>query len=378
MTLLTKVRESKLFKAIADISVVHWVITVVPGLVSGIEAAMHGTPLETIILYFLAVSALMLVLLHFGGLAWAKYSPTVRELTAGQPRNLWRLIVPLGALFIVLGANWLIRRKVATAPTLANLTTSTTQPRQQVATTNNDSTAAVLVSTPQSQATVVPLVRKQTEKRTISPPRATPRVSSPVGKLGFSIGQDSTLILHDSQIGGYAKGVEGGDHSQIDLEHSQIQASGDALPPMPSPTPSTFIPRTHHILSGITIKMPKADLPLTPIPSGAFRAEIPIEQQRAIIAELANQWKKEDAPRSVGKQALRWINEQLIAQRRDFLVEIPTNCPQDTSGLVPFYVAPNMSTDLNGVTTDGFEIGIGAGAGSHINATNVRVVDNCD
>lgn len=142
MTLISEVRESKLFKLIADISVVHWLITVIPGLVAGMEAATHGKPLETVILYFVGVSALVLVALHYGGLVWAKYWPRLKSVVKPPPLTLWRLIVPLGALLVVLSASWMIRRK-STAVHTSNATT--VRQTQDAVTADNSASQSVTV-----------------------------------------------------------------------------------------------------------------------------------------------------------------------------------------------------------------------------------------
>jgi hypothetical protein len=136
VSVLSEFRESRLFKAIADISVVHWLVTIVPGLVSGTAAAMHGRPLETVILYFVGLSALMLVVLQFGGLAWAKYWPKINQNAAdASPYKLWGLIIPGMALIVMLGVGWLAKPKPSATSTGATVATnngaSAPQPSQQ-------------------------------------------------------------------------------------------------------------------------------------------------------------------------------------------------------------------------------------------------------
>lgn len=62
---LSAIRESKVFKAIADISVVHWCWSVVPGIGVGIGAAMRGSPLYLIVLVGLFATALTVVIIHY-------------------------------------------------------------------------------------------------------------------------------------------------------------------------------------------------------------------------------------------------------------------------------------------------------------------------
>jgi hypothetical protein len=109
---LSEFRESKFFKNIGDISVVHWCITVVPGLASGAAATMHGRPLETVILYFVGACALMFVLLHYGTLAWAKYWPKItQKATDEAPRKHWRLTIPILALVVMVAFGWFAKPK---------------------------------------------------------------------------------------------------------------------------------------------------------------------------------------------------------------------------------------------------------------------------
>lgn len=118
---LSEFRESKFFKAVADISVVHWFFTVGPGLASGVAAAMHGKPLETVILYFVGVCALMLIVLHVGTLVLAKYWPKIIQNEANEaPRKSWRLAVPALALAIMLGFGWLVKSKPDTSVATSN------------------------------------------------------------------------------------------------------------------------------------------------------------------------------------------------------------------------------------------------------------------
>src|SRR5260370_40898486 len=55
----------------------------------------------------------MLVVLHYGALAWAKYFPKMRQGVANQPANrLWRLVIPAVALAIILGVGYLVKSKL--------------------------------------------------------------------------------------------------------------------------------------------------------------------------------------------------------------------------------------------------------------------------
>lgn len=101
MSVIAEIRDSKFFKLIADISVIHWLITGTLGIVTALEAAVHDKPLETVILYFVGVCALALCALHYGARAlerWEPHKATVRRI----PGSVKRLIVPIAALVMVL------------------------------------------------------------------------------------------------------------------------------------------------------------------------------------------------------------------------------------------------------------------------------------
>lgn len=106
MSVIAAIRDSKPFKAVADISVVHWIFTSVLGSASGIEAAVHGKPLETVLLYGVGVSALTLAALHYGALFWTKHFST--GIQVRSPGSLKRLIIPVLAAVVIL-AVWFLR-----------------------------------------------------------------------------------------------------------------------------------------------------------------------------------------------------------------------------------------------------------------------------
>jgi hypothetical protein len=118
---IAEVRESRLFKAIADFSVVHWLFTITPGLIAGVEARVHGKPPEIVILYFVGLCALMLVVLHYGGLAWTKYvSPKVS--LDRVPGNIKRVFIPVVAFVVLLV--WSLGFKPKTQPSIGAVTSA--------------------------------------------------------------------------------------------------------------------------------------------------------------------------------------------------------------------------------------------------------------
>src|SRR5260370_12437202 len=104
MSILQGFRESKAFKLIADMSVVHWVYTVGPAFLTSVVAAMRGRPLEDVLLYFFVVSAAVLVLVHYSQVLYAKwkaFTGAAKQIEQKQNRN-WGLAVPLFAFIAVL------------------------------------------------------------------------------------------------------------------------------------------------------------------------------------------------------------------------------------------------------------------------------------
>lgn len=103
---ITAIRESKTFKAIADISVVHWLWTVTPGIGASVAAILHGKPVEDVIFYFVSISALTFVALHYSGIAWKRFvksGASENAATAAKPsHNPWKVIAPVVGLIIVL------------------------------------------------------------------------------------------------------------------------------------------------------------------------------------------------------------------------------------------------------------------------------------
>jgi len=144
MSMIGDFRESKTFKFIADVSVVHWLMTITPGIVSGLAATMHGRSLEVVILYFFGVSALVLVVLHYGGLAWAKFrNQIITESVDRIPawRSLWRLGIPVLSFAVLLFGSWIIHSKHRPAintPTVSSNSGIPAAPAQQISPSKNN------------------------------------------------------------------------------------------------------------------------------------------------------------------------------------------------------------------------------------------------
>jgi|HubBroStandDraft_5_1064220.scaffolds.fasta_scaffold40673_2 hypothetical protein len=230
------------------------------------------------------------------------------------------------------------------------------------------------------------------------------------GKVAFDVGNDSQVTLRDSQVAGYDSVVKG-NRDIVDVERTEIQSSNDPLPQMPSsmsgvtvctgldtpikgcthgfppgtpiiglaknPNPSG--PNTTGGLYGITIRGPRYDLPLTPVPLGQEPSQFPIEEQRKIISAWAGQW-KDDHPndRVVRKQAIIWINQQLEIQNRDFRIEVPGSCPP-APGTIGFSAPSNTTGELGNVGLSGLSTGVAVGDKARIDTDKTSVIANdCD
>jgi len=99
---LTDLRESKVWKMISELSVLHWIITVTPGLIAGVARRLHGMPLENSILWFVGISALTLVIVsHF------------KKASTSRP-NYWRLAIPVVAIALLMALPLLVTEKSTT------------------------------------------------------------------------------------------------------------------------------------------------------------------------------------------------------------------------------------------------------------------------
>ena len=63
--MLARLRESTLWKALGDFHLLHWILSGLFAVVAGLEAWMHGKPLETILAYFFGVAAAAGIALHY-------------------------------------------------------------------------------------------------------------------------------------------------------------------------------------------------------------------------------------------------------------------------------------------------------------------------
>jgi hypothetical protein len=204
----------------------------------------------------------------------------------------------------------------------------------------------------------------------------TVNVPGPLGQIGVAMAPGAFLHMQDSQVIGYQTGIDAGVQATADVNHSQVSNQ-----PLPMPTPSPFRYRNPaqatSSISNVIIKGKQYDLPLNPIPFGKSASALAPEEQRAIISELAQQWKKGNPGLAAKKQAIIWINQQLEAQAKDFRVEVPMHCPPQMNSTA-IYVGPDGGT-VDGVETKGFDQGVivSNGKGLQMDGTAI-VADNCD
>jgi hypothetical protein len=91
------------------------------------------------------------------------------------------------------------------------------------------------------------------------------------------------------------------------------------------------------------------------------------------------QWKREHDMAIIGKQGIRWMNQQLEKHDADFRIQVPDHCPPGYQGLAGVYVPPGTSARLDGVTTNGVAMPIIGASGSQLKMNNARVLgDDCD
>lgn len=101
MTLLGDIWESKPFKFIANISVVHWIFTAAPGIIAALYARMRGKSLDTAILEFVAVFGFLMVVLYYGEKTYAFYRGRPDKTPPRSIRESWpKLLIP-GISFVI-------------------------------------------------------------------------------------------------------------------------------------------------------------------------------------------------------------------------------------------------------------------------------------
>jgi hypothetical protein len=98
--LLQKLRESKAWKMLGDISLLHWLLSTIPSFVAGIAAWLRTSELDIAILLFAIVFALVMFGLH----ELEKRKAIKRSSIATEPRRPkhWRLLIPIGAVVLLL------------------------------------------------------------------------------------------------------------------------------------------------------------------------------------------------------------------------------------------------------------------------------------
>jgi hypothetical protein len=181
VSMLAEFRESKLFKLISDISVIHWFFTVIPGVFAAAEAVLHGKPPEIVILFFFGVCACVFVALHYGGKVWTTYiAPIQKETMDKMPGSLKRLFIPVVALLLVVVFSLWPKSKTAdtkppntkttsqTADTAASQQNSAAPPRMDNSASSSQ-TGQSTTSPPLASSTDVPETKKKANNGKVKP-----------------------------------------------------------------------------------------------------------------------------------------------------------------------------------------------------------------
>jgi hypothetical protein len=199
--LLAEFRESTFFKLVSDISVGYWVFTIVPGLIASAKARLHGNRPETVILYFVGVSALMFAALHYGSLAWTKYFAPIEKGVVGKlPGHLRQLLIPTAALLIVIIFSVWPKRQPAT-----NIPPLPPTPREALTTDNQTAKQQESTQTPlRSQS------RGTNQKSKSQPP-------------GVKIGPDArSMSINNNTFSGFNRGPAIENQGQIDANNNRF------------------------------------------------------------------------------------------------------------------------------------------------------------
>lgn len=280
----------------------------------------------------------------------------------------------------VLGSVWLYRRVMAfvSQPIVAKIAASTGTIKTS---TPNASGAASSSGSEHKQ------VAQQPEHKLV-PHTHVPRQgsdkgthSTPEPQGGAGVEGDSVVVemSGSSQIAGYQTGVLG-DHAHVVMkDQSRIEKTPTPTPPPPAPVyRQNWATPEGPTLSGIGIKVPRIDMPLDPVPVGASSVSSTNNQMDAINA-LVKEWRDTANWTFIGRNAIRWVNQRLEEQGKDFRVKMPEHCPPYYPGVAGVSVPSGRTLTLEGVKIEGTMVGVVAGK-SEVQMDNTQVVanDNCD
>jgi hypothetical protein len=245
-------------------------------------------------------------------------------------------------------------------------------PKPQAVVTTIQNSQSATASASQTQT--------QTQKKHIQRPSRKPDAlaASPRGIVGIAGSSNATVEMGgNSQIAGYETGIQGEDHLHVVMkDQSRIDSNPNASPPSADKQSSPSGPG----LRNLTIMIPPTDLPLNPVAVGTSSTSSTKDQMDAINA-LVRDWRDSHPNWTViGRNAIRWMNQTLEEQGKDFRIKIPEHCNPPLPGIAGVAVPPGGTRTLNGAEINGAAVGMTAGQNSkaEMNDTEVVVSDNCD
>ncbi len=256
MTIVQNIRDSKVFKLIADISVVHWIVTVGPGVCASVVAATHGKSLEDVLLYFFLIFAAASFLVYYSELLYGKWKAsrgTVEQETRYRNKN-WGLAVPLLALVVVFGA-WFVNKPPNIIQPQIQMKSHSGTPNQTEQTPDQSGPKTPLNSTPPAKPA------KKTSR--------TPPSQQRPGKDNVQAAPQTTINAPNGI------GISGGN-----VANPTVNNYGGAMPeqPVPGTTPTVTICSSVSPAPGekyITTITLQTDIPITR-PSYGFLFDGPV------------------------------------------------------------------------------------------------------
>jgi hypothetical protein len=279
----------------------------------------------------------------------------------------------------VIGTVWVYRKvsRFVSQPAVAQTTTGTPKtstPNTSVALTYSDSEHKQVVKQPGHK----PAPREHATEQEND--KAVTNTAQPQGVAGV-VGDNAVVEMSgSSQITGYQTGVLG-DHAHVVMkDQSRIEKN-------PTPPPSAPVYQQYYwgnpsgpVLSNIGIKSPPTDLPLNPVPAGTSSTSS-TKDQTDIITALVKAWRGSHPNWTViGRNSIKWMNQRLEEQGKDFRIQMPEHCNPPFPGLVGINVPSGTTATLEGVGINGAMVGVEVGQNStvHMNNTEVVVEDKCD
>jgi hypothetical protein len=217
------------WKLIGDLSVFHWIITITPGLVAAIAGRLHGMPLEVAVLWFVGISALVVIILSY------------LKKPSGQRPRYWRLAFPVGAVVLLITLPLFVREKagvtVAEATPIQQPTTppetppATDKPKRKPAPSKRSkpksSPAAPQPAPPQPAESPA---KEDTTKPSVPEQQPTFSVTNPSGSI---INQGSTVQAPQT-VNNYGP-------PKIELNAEGLRILTDYLRPFAGQTLSLFV-----------------------------------------------------------------------------------------------------------------------------------------